>query len=126
MMPGLLLDTQVFFWLNREPERVAPSLVARIDRADAVYLSAASAWELEIKRAMGKLRFDGQVGSLMSRGGVLELPVTVHHAESAAQLPLHHKDPFDRMLVAQALAEGLTLVTADRRLSRYPVAILQA
>lgn len=124
-MARWLLDTQVLLWLDAEPEKIPRQVLAQLDRVDAVYFSAASVWELEIKRSAGKIRFDGRVTAFAERAGLAELPIAARHAEAAAALPLHHKDPFDRMLVAQAIAEGLTLVTADQRLRAYPVAVLQ-
>lgn len=124
-MARWLLDTNVLFWLNREPGRLPRDILARLDEVAAVHFSAASVWELEIKRSAGKLRFEGHVVTFAEKAGLVEMAITARHATGAARLPLHHKDPFDRMLVAQAIAEDLTLVTADRRLRRYPVSILE-
>lgn len=91
-----------------------------------VLVSAATIWELEIKRALGKLKVTTDLLVGMRRAGFGELAVSIDHAVRAARLPRRHGDPFDRMLVAQAQAEGLTLVTTDRALARYDVAILDA
>lgn len=123
-MGGCLLDTHILIWLNQEPERVSALVRTRLEEVEAVYFSAASAWELEIKRSLGRLRFKGRIRALAAQAGLVELPVTARYAELSATLPMHHKDPFDRMLVAQAISEDLTLITADRRLSQYPVSIL--
>jgi len=87
----------------------------------------ASIWEAAIKRAVGKLRFETMtLLDALSRGGIRVLPITAEHALAAGDLPRHHDDPFDRMLVAQAVAEGLTLITRDSRLRSYEVAIVEA
>jgi PIN domain nuclease of toxin-antitoxin system len=123
-MARWLLDTHILLWLDAEPERIPRQILAQFDRVETAYFSAASVWELEIKRSVGRIRFDGRVTAFAERAGLAELPIAARHAEAAAALPLHHRDPFDRMLVAQAIAEGLTLVTADQRLRAYPVALL--
>jgi PIN domain nuclease of toxin-antitoxin system len=89
-----------------------------------VFVSAVTGWELGIKRSTGKLVLIDSIGVMAQRLGFIELPITMEHGELAASLPLHHKDPFDRMLVAQATAEGLTLVTADAAIREYAVACL--
>jgi PIN domain nuclease of toxin-antitoxin system len=94
------------------------------DPGNEVFVSAASAWELGIKRSAGKLSLTDSIQMLVQRFGFVELPITMEHSELAASLPLHHKDPFDRMLVAQAIVEQMLLVTADRRLAEYPVKLL--
>lgn len=120
-----LLDTQVLLWLDRRPEKISRRLQASLDAGFEIYFSAASAWEIAIKCSLGKLSIAHPFMTLTERFGFLELPVTAAYAEIAAKLPLHHKDPFDRMIVAQAIEEGLTLVTADRRLSSYDLSILE-
>jgi PIN domain nuclease of toxin-antitoxin system len=119
-----LLDSNVLFWLNLDPGRVPAAAIAQLDAAEAVYFSAASAWELAIKQSLGKLRMSGSMSAFVGHAGFLELPVTTKYAEAAAQLPMHHRDPFDRVIVAQALSEGLVLVTSDRRLASYGVSTL--
>jgi PIN domain nuclease of toxin-antitoxin system len=89
-------------------------------------VSAASIWELAIKRAAGRLDFEGDLIEEMAEVWFATLPVTAEHALAAAALPAHHDDPFDRMLVAQASLEGLTLVTRDRRMAPYRVTLLPA
>jgi PIN domain nuclease of toxin-antitoxin system len=120
-----LLDSNVLFWLNSELKRIPTEVIAKVDGADAVYFSAASAWELAIKQSLGKLRMSGSISAFVNRAGFLELAVTTRLAEAAAQLPMHHRDPFDRMIVAQAIDEDLTLITADRRLAQYEVRTLR-
>ncbi|MFC5379340.1 type II toxin-antitoxin system VapC family toxin [Aquipuribacter nitratireducens] len=116
----LLLDTHAFLWLAAGDERLVPSARALIDRADSLVLSAASVWEAEIKRAAGRLGAP-PLAEAARRLGVDVLPVTAEHATAAAHLALHHRDPFDRMLVAQARLEDLVLVTKDDALRRYGV-----
>ena len=122
----LLLDSHVaLWWLDAHPSLGAGARRA-ITGADLVHVSAVTPWELGIKRALGKLSFpDGLVDEL-GASGFEPLAVTVAHAERAPSLPPHHRDPFDRMLVAQAQLETLVLLTADRSLAPYDVEILDA
>jgi PIN domain nuclease of toxin-antitoxin system len=122
----LLLDTHVWLWTLVSPERIrgpARGLVA--DPANELLLSAASAWEIAIKHGLGKLPLpeppEAFVPPRLVRDSVTPLPVEIHHALHVATLPEHHDDPFDRLLVAQAILEKLTIVTADRRLESYDV-----
>jgi PIN domain nuclease of toxin-antitoxin system len=124
MRSGYLLDTHVLLWLNTDLKRIPRSVIATLDAADLIYYSAASAWELSIKQSLGKIRLSRRISESTAQSGFEELPVTTGYAEISAGLPLHHRDPFDRMLVAQAVSENLVLVTADRRLSAYEVKIL--
>jgi len=122
----LLLDTHVFFWWRTRDPRLRPSVRHAIALSPLVAISAASAWEAAIKANIGKLRLASpfEEGALAS--GFTPLAISFRHAEVAGALPLHHRDPFDRMLVAQAMSESLTLVSADRRLEPYDVPILWA
>jgi PIN domain nuclease of toxin-antitoxin system len=122
----LLLDTHVFLWWRGEPSRLAPEARDSIATADLVFVSVASAWEAAIKVALGRLDLPDTVEAGVLASGFEKLLITFSHAEHAAQLPPHHRDPFDRMLVAQARAEGLTLVTHDGLLEPYDVQILWA
>jgi PIN domain nuclease of toxin-antitoxin system len=123
----LLLDTHVLLWAAGEPDRL--SAAARellLDPQNELLFSAASLWEIAIKRTLG--REDFRVEPRVLRRGLLdngyvELPITSQHAVSIDGLPPVHKDPFDRLLVAQALVEGVTLVTSDTRLLRYPAPV---
>lgn len=127
----LLLDTHVLIWWLEEPERLtAPAYQAIADVAHTVYVSAASLWELSIKLSLGKLVLSGidsaELVSYVAQCQFSPLEITWKHAQIAGQLPQIHADPFDRMLIAQAQLEGLTLVTRDRRLFDYGVPILLA
>jgi PIN domain nuclease of toxin-antitoxin system len=121
---ALLLDSNVVVWLDQKPQRIPDPVLARLESAPQVYLSAVTAWELAIKQALGSLMLLRPVSDLIHTHQITELPVTIRHGEAIGSLPLHHRDPFDRMLVAQALVEGLILVTSDRQLLRYGVPIL--
>ena len=121
----LLLDTHVFIWWNGSSGSIAPSLRAAIAQAgNSVVVSAASVWEIAIKRAIGKFSFSGVVVDAVRRHRFELLPITAEHAEYAGALPQHHGDPFDRMLIAQAHLEGLVLGTQDPKIRPYQVAIL--
>ena len=122
---NVLLDTHVLIWWD-EGRRIAAEARHAIEQADAVYVSAASAWEVAIKTALGRLRPTRTIEEAASDSGFLELPVTFRHAERVTGLPPHHRDPFDRMLVAQAASEELTLVTRDPVFARYGVALIEA
>jgi PIN domain nuclease of toxin-antitoxin system len=122
----LLLDTHIAIWAVFESDRLPNSAEAILTAGDEVWVSAASIWEIAIKSAMPRIRaaspFPMSGGEAMvefSRAGFALLPITANHAVTVDRLPRHHGDPFDRMLVAQALAEPLRLVTADKALAAY-------
>lgn len=119
-----LLDSYILIWLDTGDERITPAVLKTLRRGEQRYLSAASAWELSLKQAAGKLRLRAHIGTMLKAFGLLELPVTIRHGDQAAILPLLHSDPFDRLLLAQALVEGLILVTADKQLAQYGVPVL--
>ena len=120
----LLLDTHVFVWWRGEPDRLKAEVRRAIAEAEVVFVSVASAWEAAIKVSIGRLRLPDTMESGVIASGFEKLPVTFRHTELVAKLPLHHRDPFDRMLVAQATSEELTLVTHDGQLEPYAVPIL--
>jgi PIN domain nuclease of toxin-antitoxin system len=120
----LLLDTHTLLWLLGETERIAPGVVRDIeDASNLIVISAVCAWEIATKHALGKLPLPENPDALMERAitelRAVELPITRRHALLSASLPNHHRDPFDRLLVAQAMLEAATLVTADPLLSPY-------
>ncbi len=119
-----LLDTQLLLWAAADPRQLSPKATKRIrDRGNQLSFSAASIWEVAIKSALGRSDFSASA-SLLRRGlvehGYEELSISSHHAIVAGDLPPIHKDPFDRMLIAQASVEGLLLLTNDKQLSGYP------
>jgi PIN domain nuclease of toxin-antitoxin system len=116
---SLLLDTHAFLWWRTASPRLGAEAREAIAQADAVYVSAASAWEAAIKQALGRLELPDRFEAGVEASGFEKLAVTFAHAERAGALPPHHRDPFDRMLVAQALEERLTIVTHDTRLEPY-------
>lgn len=120
----LLLDTHVFLWWRGKDRRLRNPAQAAIAEAELVMVSAASAWEAGIKAQLGKLDLPDSFEAGVIESGFEKLPIGFSHAEYAAQLPLHHKDPFDRMLIAQAVIEELTLVTHDILIEPYDVAVL--
>ncbi|MBS0560214.1 MAG: type II toxin-antitoxin system VapC family toxin [Proteobacteria bacterium] len=124
----LLLDTHIFIWACSDPSRIKAALRKAIaGSAEAVFVSAATAWEISIKRALGRLEFPVErIEAMLADMELLPLHVTLRHAVEAGALPKHHADPFDRMLIAQARAEGLTLASIDRRLTAYDVPIFGA
>ena len=123
----LLLDTHtLLWWLANDPSLGDEARFAIADPASIVYVSAATAWEMAIKQALGKLDAPSDVERQIKLNRFEPLSITIGHAFSAGTLPRHHDDPFDRMLVAQALAEGLTIITRDSRIGRYAVSTLPA
>ena len=121
---GLLLDTHVVLWWLTDDPALDSGIKERLDHEPDVYVSAATIWEVAIKQAIGKLPEPAGLPELIRASGFAELPISSQHAMAAARLPLIHRDPFDRMLVAQARDEDLTLVTRDSRCQKYDVAIL--
>ena len=120
---NLLLDTHVLIWWD-EGRRLSAEAHEAIDEAELVFVSAASAWEIAIMTGLGRLRPSRTVAQAAEESGFLELPVTFQHAELVATLPPHHRDPFDRLLVAQALAEKLTRVTRDPAFRAYDLPLI--
>lgn len=116
----VLLDTHVFIWAVADSQKLGREARATILEADEVYVSAASIWEIAIKARLGKIDCDpARMAEAIAESGFLPLHVTPTHAAAVARLPDHHGDPFDRLLVAQAICEPLVMLTADAILSRY-------
>ena len=122
----LLLDTHVVLWWLADDKRLSAAARDQIFLAEEARVSAATVWEIAIKRALGRLEVPDDYLDHVEHNRFRPLAITFEHAEAAGALPRHHDDPFDRMLVAQSRVEGLTLVTADRRLGEYGVAVLAA
>lgn len=120
----LLLDTHIVLWAMLDDPRLPPRLRDAIGGAEAVHISAASVWEVSIKAGLGKLDVPHDLFDRVLAAGAQPLPVTWVHASAVAALPQHHADPFDRLLIAQAGAERLTLVSVDRQFRAYDVALL--
>lgn len=123
MNDRLLLDTHALLWWLAD-EQLDDATKARIATAEVVLASAASVWEVGIKAALGKLRVDLPFGPVLRRASIPVLAIDAGHADAAAALPSHHRDPFDRMLIAQARIEDLQVVTRDERFADYDVSIL--
>lgn len=116
----VLLDTHVFLWAVGDSRKLRAEARSRIRAAEAVFVSAASIWEIAIKAKLGKLDADpDELAGAIEGSGFAELPVRAVHAARLSRLPSHHQDPFDRLLIAQAMTEPLILLTADRTLSAY-------
>ncbi len=120
----LLLATHALLWWLADEGLSSQTRDAIADPANLVAVSAASAWEIAIKKALGKLTAPDDLEQQMHAGGFVALPINLAHGIAAGQLARHHDDPFDRMLIAQALAEGLTIVTRDKRFEDYGVALM--
>jgi len=128
---SLLLDTQVFlWWVNDDPRLGANARKALEDAGIQVVFSSASAWEIAIKARLGRLHAPPDLTTFLTDqitiNGFRVLPIELEHAARVRHLDDHHRDPFDRLLVAQAILEGLTLVTSDAVIGRYPVNVLDA
>jgi PIN domain nuclease of toxin-antitoxin system len=118
----LLLDTHVLLWALGAPSKIPPRTRAKLEsRSNTVYASVASAWEIEIKRSLGKLKAPDDLEEQLRAASIEELPCRGSHVRALRSLPPIHRDPFDRMLIAQALAESLVLVTGDDVVASYSV-----
>lgn len=120
----LLLDTHAVLWWQSDDRRLPKAARSAIATADLVWVSAASGWEVAIKQGLGRLRLTEPFAITVAADDFTELPITLAHAERLATLPPRHRDPFDRMLVAQAMAEKATLVSKDRELAAYGIDVL--
>ena len=126
----LLLDTHIFIWWADEPEKLSPvALSALEDETNDLILSVISVWEIQVKIQLGKLKLNQPLKELIKSqqetNGLQILPVELSHVLSLDTLPFHHKDPFDRLLIAQSIVEDVTLVTADDKFSSYPTKLLR-
>ena len=122
----LLIDTHIFLWMNGESSKLSEPFkeLGRSGEHD-FYLSVASAWEIQIKHQLGKLHLPFHIEELISKNqqenSIQLLPIELSHISNLAQLPSHHNDPFDRLIISQAMLEGMTIVTADRAFANYAV-----
>ena len=124
---NLLLDTHVLLWWLGDYASLSDKARTSIsDGTNSVFVSSAVIWEIEIKKALGKLVIPSQFRQVLAEQSFEMLPVTVEHAYAVGDLPSYHRDPFDRMLIAQATVEGFTVVTHDRIFERYKIPIIQA
>jgi PIN domain nuclease of toxin-antitoxin system len=121
----LLLDTHVVLWWAIDDDKLTDDLKTRIDTEPGVFVSAASLWEISLKQQTGKLAGPPDLPERILAGGLTALVITPAHGIAAGRLPRIHRDPFDRMLVAQAMTEDLTLATRDRRVQQYDVPLLR-
>lgn len=121
---NILLDTHIVLWWRLNSRRINGDARRAIETADRVFVSSASAWEVAIKTGLGRLRLKDPFARLVEQSGFEPLPITFAHAEGLTALPPYHADPFDRMLVAQAQTERLTLVTHDRGLEPYAISFV--
>lgn len=124
---NLLLDTHVLlWWLDDNPTLSDEARAAIRDGRNLVFISAAAIWEIRIKQALGKLEIPTNFGQVLDEQSFHELPITIAHANAVAELPGYHRDPFDRMLIAQTKVEGFSLVTRDMELKKYNVQLICA
>lgn len=120
----LLLDTHIVLWAMADDARLPAALRDAIAQAEALFISAATVWEVAIKSGLGKLDVPPDLFDRALAAGAQPLPITWTHARAVAGLPPHHADPFDRLLIAQARTDGLALVSVDRQFRAYDVALL--
>ena len=126
----LLLDTHIFIWWADQPERLSPAALSALkDETNELVLSVASVWEMQIKMQLGKLKLSLPLKEIIQNqqetNDLTISPVALPHVLALDALPFHHKDPFDRLLIAQSIAEGFTIVTADSQFSAYSVQLFQ-
>ena len=122
----LLLDTHVYIWWHEDSPRLKPELRGQIARAQLAHVSIVSAWEATIKASLDRLRIPESFEVSIDESGFRKLNLEFRHVERSLTLPWHHRDPFDRMLICQAMVENLTLVTGDRRIAPYGVPVIWA
>ena len=126
-MERLLLDTHAFlWWISDDSILRTGAHAAIVNPRNEIFVSAITAWEITVKQLKGKMKAPDNLAAMVDEKGFAHLPLTFHHAELAARLPRHHKDPFDRFLIAQAQAEGLTVITRDAHFPLYGIRTLRA
>lgn len=125
-MTALLLDTEAFIWWDENDPRLGGNARAAIQDASVVYVSAASVWEIAIKASIGKLTTKRRAALAVEQAGFDALPITFEHADAVRSLPHHHRDPFDRLIIAAARVEECALLTSDAQFARYDVEVVDA
>ncbi|WP_448547614.1 type II toxin-antitoxin system VapC family toxin [Thalassotalea fusca] len=126
-MKRVLLDTHALLWWLEDNPKLGPTARSVIaDAKNEIYVSAVTTWEISIKRSIGKLIAPEDMESIVEEEGFTSLPISLFHGDQAGQLPDYHKDPFDRMLIAQAQAEGLVIITCDEKYPPYKVRLMNA
>lgn len=126
-MTGFLIDTHVLLWWADSPAKVTPEArLAMASGRNELFVSHASLWEMNIKVSRGKLQLPDTIDVLLQRARCTPLPITLEHVDAITSLPHHHRDPFDRMLIAQASTDKLTILTRDGEMQRYDVPIIAA
>ena len=122
---SILLDSHILVWLMDDNPLLTPPVKSIIAAESQVFASTASIWELSIKIGLGKLRMDiGRLVSLLDLAGISELQISRQHAMAVSSLPLHHRDPFDRLLIAQAITENIPILTGDKKFKLYDVKVI--
>ena len=125
-MSGYLLDTHVLIWWLSEPDRLPPQVHEAISNPEtAIFVSAAVAWEMAIKKSIGRLEMPSNLPEVLAAESISVLDINIHHALAVADLPRIHEDPFDRLQIAQARLEDLALVTHDAQIHQYEVPLLR-
>ncbi len=123
---NLLLDTHVLlWWLDDSPALSEAARSAIADANNLIIVSAVVIWEIRIKQALGKLDISADFYEVIQNQGFEIIPITPDHAYAVGDLPMHHRDPFDRMLIAQAISEGFAVITHDGAFRRYPVSVVE-
>jgi PIN domain nuclease of toxin-antitoxin system len=124
-MMKLLLDTHILIWWLSQEQRLSQAEIDLITDSDNfIFVSAATAWEIAVKKMIGKLEAPDDLPTALAINNFLELPITIEHSQKLYQLPLHHNDPFDRIMVAQAMSEDLTFMTRDAKIALYDIKIV--
>jgi PIN domain nuclease of toxin-antitoxin system len=124
-MMKLLLDTHILLWWLSEASRLSPTEIDLITDSDNfIFVSAATAWEIAVKKMIGKLEAPDDLPAALAVNNFLELPITIEHSQKLYKLPLHHNDPFDRIMIAQAISEDLTFMTRDAKIALYDIRIV--
>ncbi len=118
----LLLDTHILlWWLNQDPKLSQIEIDIITDLDNLIFVSAATAWEIAVKKMIGKLESPDDLPAALTANNFLELPITIEHSQILYKLPLHHHDPFDRMMISQAISADLTLMTRDKKIALYEI-----